>query len=98
MKMHCFIYGCSECSKPYNQCLCYCQTCGTYLRFFKQFYFKDGDMHCLIYGCSECFKPYNQCFCYCQTCGTYLRFCKQLYFKGGDMTEDDTIDIVGLGF
>ena len=55
-------------------------------------------MHCFIHRCSECFKPYNQCFCYCQTCGTYLRFCKQLYFKDGDMTEDDKIDIVGLGF
>ena len=53
--------------------------------------------HCFIYRCSECFKPYNQCFCYCQTCGPYLRFCKQLYFKGGDMTEDDIIDMVGLG-
>ena len=55
-------------------------------------------MHCFIYRCSECFKPYNQCFCYCQTCGTYLKFCKQFYFKDGDMTEDDIIDIVGLGF
>ena len=56
------------------------------------------NMHCFIYRCSECFEPYNQCFCYCQTCGIYLRFCKQLYFKDGDMTEDDIIDIVGLGF
>ena len=56
------------------------------------------EVHCFIYRCSECFKPYNQCFCYCQTCGAYLGFCKQLYFKGGGMTEDDIIDIVGLGF
>ena len=55
------------------------------------------NMHCCIYRCSECFKPYNQCFCYCQTCGTYLRFCEQLYFKDGDMTEEDIIDITGLG-
>ena len=55
-------------------------------------------MHCVIYRCSECYKPYNQCVCYCQTCGTYLRFCRQLYFKDGDMTEDDLVDIVGLGF
>ena len=54
-------------------------------------------MHCFINRCSDCFKPYNQCFCYCQTCGTYSRYCKQLYFKDGDMTEDDIIDIVGLG-
>ena len=54
-------------------------------------------LHCFMYRCSECFKPYNQCCCYCQTCGTYLRFYKQLYVKDGDMTEDDIIDIVGLG-
>ena len=23
MKMHCFIYRCSECFKPYGQCFCY---------------------------------------------------------------------------
>ena len=56
------------------------------------------NMHCFIHRYSECFAPYNQCLCYCQTCGTYLRFCRQLYFKDGDMTEDDIIDIVGLGF
>ena len=33
-----------------------------------------------------------------KTSGTYLRLCKQLYFKDGDMTEDDIVDIVGLGF
>ena len=44
LKVHCFIYRCSECYKPYNQCFCYCQTCRTYLRFCKQLYFKDGDM------------------------------------------------------
>ena len=54
-------------------------------------------MHWFMCRCSECFKPYNQCVCYCQTCGTCFRFCKQLYFKDGDMTEDDIIDIVGLG-
>ena len=44
LKIHCFIYRCSECYKPYNKCCCYCQTCRTYFRFFKQLYFKDGDM------------------------------------------------------
>ena len=44
LKVHCFIYRCSECYKPYNQCCCNCQTCRTYLRFCKQLYFKDGDM------------------------------------------------------
>ena len=43
MKMHWFVYECPECFKPYYQCFCYCQTCGTYLRFCKQLYFKDGD-------------------------------------------------------
>ena len=44
LDMHCFIHRCSECLKPYNQCVCYCQTCRTYLRFCRQLYFKDGDM------------------------------------------------------
>ena len=44
MKVHCFVYRCSECFKPYNQCFCYCQACGTYLRSCKQLYFKDGGM------------------------------------------------------
>ena len=30
LNMHCLIYRCSECLKPYNQCFCYCQTCRTY--------------------------------------------------------------------
>ena len=44
MKMHCFIYRCSERFKPCSQCFCYCQTCGAFLGFCKQIYFKDGDM------------------------------------------------------
>ena len=44
LNIHCLIYRCSECYKPYNQCVCYCQTCRTYLRLCKQLYFKDGDM------------------------------------------------------
>ena len=44
LKLHCFIYRCSERYNPYNQCCCYCQTCRTYLRFCKQLYFKDGGM------------------------------------------------------
>ena len=44
LNVHCFMYRCSEWFKPYNQCVCYCQTCGTYLRFCRQLYFKDGDM------------------------------------------------------
>ena len=44
LKIHCMIYKCPECYKPYNRCFCYCQTCGTCLRFCKQLYFKDGDM------------------------------------------------------
>ena len=44
LNLHCFIYRCSECYKPYNQCFCYCQTCRTFLRFRRQLYFKDGDM------------------------------------------------------
>ena len=44
LNLHCFIYGGSECYKPYNQCVCYCQTCRTFLRFCRQLYFKDGDM------------------------------------------------------
>ena len=42
--VHCVIYRCSECFAPYNQCVCHCQTCRTYLRFCRQLYFKDGDM------------------------------------------------------
>ena len=38
-----FIYRCSECFKPYNQCFCYCPTCRTYLRFCRQIYFQMGD-------------------------------------------------------
>ena len=44
LNIHCFIYRCSECFKPNNQCFCYCRTCRTYLRFCRQLYFKDGDM------------------------------------------------------
>ena len=44
LKMHCFMYRCPECYKPYDQCFCYCQTCRAYLRFCRQLYFKDGDM------------------------------------------------------
>ena len=44
LNMHCFIYRCSECFKPYNQCVCYCRTCRTYLRFCRQIYFQMGDM------------------------------------------------------
>ena len=44
LKVHCFVYRCPECFKPYNQCVCYGQTCRTYLILCKQLYFKDGDM------------------------------------------------------
>ena len=44
LNMHCFIYRCSECFKPYNQCFCYCRTCRTYLRSCRQIYFQMGDM------------------------------------------------------
>ena len=44
LNMHGFIYRCSECFEPYNQCLCHCKTCRTYLRFCRQLYFADGDM------------------------------------------------------
>ena len=44
LRIHCFIYKCSECFKPYNQCFRYCQTCRTYLRFCKQIFYAYGDM------------------------------------------------------
>ena len=44
LNMHCFVYRCPECSKPYKQCFCYCQTCRTCLRLCRQLYFKDCDM------------------------------------------------------
>ena len=44
LSAHCFIYRCSECSEHYDRCLCYCVTCGTYLRFCRQIYFSPGDM------------------------------------------------------
>ena len=44
LKVHCFMYRCYECYKPYNQCFCYCQTCSTYLRFCKQLYYDSNSM------------------------------------------------------
>ena len=44
LNMHCFIYRCSGCFKPYNQCFCYCRTCRTCLRFCRHIYFQMGDM------------------------------------------------------
>ena len=44
LNMHCFIYRCPDCYKPYNQCFCHYQTCRTYLRFCRQLYFEKGDM------------------------------------------------------
>ena len=45
LSAHCFIYGCSECFKPYNRCFCYCVTCGTYLRFCRQIYFDQDSVY-----------------------------------------------------
>ena len=36
---HCFIYNCSICCKPYNNCCCYCVVCKTYLKFCQQIYY-----------------------------------------------------------
>ena len=41
LSAHCFIYNCRICSKPYNNCCCYCSRCKTYLKFCQQIYF-DG--------------------------------------------------------
>ena len=56
------------------------------------------NVHCFIYRCDKCCRYYNGWYCDCKTCRTFLRFCKQLYFDPNSMTEDDTNDIVGLGF
>ena len=44
LNIHCFVYRCYECFKPYNQCCCSCRTCRTNLRFGRQTYFQMGDM------------------------------------------------------
>ena len=44
LNMHCFIYRCSECYKPYNQRVCYCKTCRTFLRFCRQLYFDQNSI------------------------------------------------------
>ena len=51
-----------------------------------------------IYNCHLCCKPSNKCFCYCNVCRTYLKFCKQIYFNQDSVYEDETPDIVQLGF
>ena len=54
--------------------------------------------HFFIYKCHECCKPWNKCFCYCDVCRTYLKFCHQLYFDENDTYEDETSNIIQLGF
>ena len=44
LNMHCVMYRCSVCFKPYNQCVCYCRTCRTYLIFCRQLYFDSNSM------------------------------------------------------
>ena len=44
LRVHCFIYRCQLCFKPYNQCFCYCVVCRTYLRFCHQIYFDENSM------------------------------------------------------
>ena len=45
LSAHCFIYNCSECFKPYNRCVCYCVTCGTYLRFCRHIYYDQYSVY-----------------------------------------------------
>ena len=54
--------------------------------------------HFFIYNCHECFKPWQRCFCYCRICKTYLRFCHQIYYGEDEDNDDDSPDIIQLGF
>ena len=40
-----FIYRCSECFKPYNNCYCYCKTCKSYLKYCHQIYFDSNSTY-----------------------------------------------------
>ena len=45
LKCHCFIYRCSKCFKPYNNCYCYCVTCRSYLKYCHQIYFDENSTY-----------------------------------------------------
>ena len=45
LSAHCFICRCSECFKRWNNCLCYCVTCGTYLKFCRQIYVDQDSVY-----------------------------------------------------
>ena len=41
LSVHCFIYNCQICFKPYTNCSYYCVVCKTFLKFCQQIYYDE---------------------------------------------------------
>ena len=41
LSAHCFIYSCHKCSKPWNNCYCYCLVCKTYLKYCQRVFYDE---------------------------------------------------------